>query len=130
MLNPSGAGPAPEPDYQQGLERGVLLLQRSRSSGRHFFYPRMFEPGTGDDDIEWTQASGAGVVYSTTVVRSRPPAANYNVALIDLAEGPRLMSRVDGVEPDAVMIGMAVTARVIEEDGKPLLVFFAVGGAV
>ena len=40
-----------------------------------------------------------------------------------LAEGPRLMSRVDGIAVDDVRIGMAVSARIIDEDGKPLLVF-------
>jgi uncharacterized OB-fold protein len=40
-----------------------------------------------------------------------------------LAEGPRLMSRIDGVPNDAVAIGMAVNAKIISEGDKPMLVF-------
>jgi uncharacterized OB-fold protein len=60
------------------------------------------------------------------VVRKKPPEPSYNVALIDLAEGPRMMSRVEGVEPAAVAIGMAVQARIIDQDGEPVVVFDAV----
>ena len=43
-----------------------------------------------------SSASGAGTVYSVTVVHPRPPDEPYNVVLVDLAEGPRMMSRVVG----------------------------------
>ncbi len=54
-----------------------------------------------------------GTVYATTCTR-RPAdkGGDYNVALIDLAEGPRMMSRVEGIAPDKVQIGMKVKARV------------------
>ncbi len=99
------------------------MIQRSRTSGRFIFYPRVAEPLTGDTDLEWVEPSGLGTVYSVTVVRQRPPAKDYNIVLVDLAEGPRVMSRVDGLAPDAVRIGMAVKARVIREDDRPLLIF-------
>lgn len=113
----------PDADYQRFLQEGRFMIQRGRSSARHHFYPRAIEPGTGNDDLEWVPASGLGTVYSTTVVRARPPAPSYNVALIDLAEGPRMMSRVEGVAPEAVAIGMAVRARIVNEDGKAFVVF-------
>jgi uncharacterized protein len=113
----------PDLEYQQFLQAGRFMIQRGRSSGRHHFYPRAIEPGTGRDDLEWVAASGLGTVYSVTVVRSKPPALPYNVALIDLAEGPRLMSRVEGIAPDAVSIGMAVRARIVKEDGNAFVVF-------
>jgi uncharacterized OB-fold protein len=69
---------------------------------------------------EWVEASGAGTVHSTTTVRARE--GDYNVSLIDLAEGCRLMSRVEGVAPEAVAIGMAVRAG-ITADPEPVLVF-------
>ena len=70
------------------------------------------------------EASGTGTVYATTVVRQRPEkGGSYNVALIDLAEGPRLMSTVMGVEPEAVRIGMPVRARIDTTGEEPLLVF-------
>jgi uncharacterized OB-fold protein len=113
----------PEAQFNAFLESGRVMLQRSRTTGRIFFYPRVVEPGTGNTDLEWVEVSGNGVVYSTTVIRQKPPAPHYNLALIDLAEGARMMSRVEGVPAEQVRIGMQVRARVIREDGKPLLVF-------
>lgn len=113
----------PEQDYLRFLAEGRFMIQRSRSSGRHVFYPRVAEPVTGVTDLEWVEASGRGTVHATTVVRQRPPTPSYNVALIDLAEGPRMMSRVQGIPPEAVEIGVAVRAKIIVEDGKPLVVF-------
>ena len=112
----------PDEDFRRFLAEGRFMIQRSAASGRHVFFPRVAEPGTGAP-LDWVEASGRGVVYATTVVRKKPPEPSYNVALIDLAEGPRLMSRVEGVEPDAVVIGMAVRARIVDQDGEPILVF-------
>jgi hypothetical protein len=113
----------PNKQYLEFLAQGRFMIQRSRVTGRYLFYPRVAEPVTGCTDLEWVQPSGEGTVYSVTVVRQKPPATDYNVVLVDLVEGPRLMSRVDGVEPSAVRIGMAVKARVIRENDAPLLVF-------
>lgn len=113
----------PEQDFLTFLAAGRFMLQRSRETGRYLFYPRVAEPGTGCMDLEWVEASGAGTVYSTTVVRQKPPTPNYNLALIDLAEGPRMMSRVEGVAPESVRIGMRVSAKIIRENETPLVVF-------
>jgi uncharacterized OB-fold protein len=109
--------------FQHYLDQGRFMIQRARGSGRAFFHPRLAEPGTGDADLEWFAPSGRGVVYSTTVVRTRPPAAPYNVALVDLEEGPRLTTRVVGIDPCEVRIGMQVQARIEQVDGRALLVF-------
>lgn len=114
---------APEAQWRAALAEGRFILQRAQSTGTRFFPPRVMEPGTGETDLEWIEALGTGTVYSVTVVAQKLPAAPYNVVLVDLDEGPRLMSRVDGVEADAVHIGMRVRARVAEEDGTPILVF-------
>lgn len=113
----------PEAEWRAHLAEGRFMIQRSRSTGNHVFYPRVMEPGTGAEDLEWVEASGEGVVHAVTVVRKKDPADSYTVVLVDLAEGPRLMSRVDGVPVDTVKIGMAVRARIIEEGDRPLLVF-------
>jgi uncharacterized protein len=113
----------PDADFQQFLKDGRFMLQRSRATGRYFFYPRVMEPGTGSTDLEWTPASGGGTVYSTTVVRPVPPAPAHNVVLVDLDEGPRMMSRVEGVPPDAVKIGMRVRARIAHDNELHYVVF-------
>jgi len=116
----------PEADYFRHVAEGRFMLLRSRETGRYIFYPRVAEPLTGCTDLEWVPASGKGVVYSTSVMRQRDPANNYNVALIDLEEGPRMMSRVVGIAPEAVQIGMNVQAKIVPYDGRPLVVFFPV----
>jgi uncharacterized OB-fold protein len=113
----------PELEYRAFLAEGRFMLQRCRDTGRYLFYPRVAMPRSGSTDLEWVPASGRGIVYSTTVVRQKPPAPNYNVALIELAEGPRMMSRVVRLPPEEVRIGLPVTAKIIAEDGQPIVVF-------
>lgn len=117
-------GPGPEAVFREHLAQGRFMIQRSASTGKHVFYPRVVMPGTGEADLEWVEASGEGTVYATTVTRRRPEqGGDYNVALIDLAEGPRMMSRVVGIDPGEVTIGMAVRARIQELNGAPAVVF-------
>ena len=113
----------PEQEYKKFLAEGKFMLQRSRDSGKFFFYPRIAEPVTGSTNLEWAAPSGLGTVYAVTVERAKPPAPNYNVVLVDLAEGPRLMSRVEGIAPEAVKIGMKVKARVIRQGEEGVVVF-------
>jgi len=113
----------PEAEWRAHLEEGRFMIQRSRSTGGHVFYPRVMEPRTGAEDLEWVEASGKGVIHAVTVVRKKDPAESYNVVLVDLAEGPRLMSRVDGIGVDEVKIEMSVQASIVREGDKSLLVF-------
>ncbi|MEN4922070.1 OB-fold domain-containing protein [Achromobacter spanius] len=113
-----------EAQYRQALDDGRFLIQHCAGCDRAVFYPRMICPHCGADKLAWTEPDGRGAVYSTTVVRRKPDAGgDYNVALIDLREGVRLMSRVEGIAPDAVRIGMGVRARVIRQNGQGLVVF-------
>jgi uncharacterized OB-fold protein len=118
-----GLGPAAI--YQAKLAAGEFELQLCLAcGGRQIFPPRALCPRCGSTDLRWQAASGGGTVYSTTVVRDRPEnGGDRNIALIDLAEGARLMSRVEGLPPDQVRIGMTVKARIAKTDGGPLLVF-------
>lgn len=111
----------PEEEWRRALGEGRFLIQRARASGRHFFPPRTAEPGTGDRGWDWVEPSGEGTVYSATLIHPRAPEAPYNVVLVDLAEGPRIMGRVEGME--AVPIGLKVRARIDRGGADPLLVF-------
>lgn len=99
------------------------MLQRSRSSGRFVFPPRIAEPGTGARDLEWTEANGAGTLYSISFIAKKDPAQSYNVALVDLIEGPRVLARLDNVTPQTAVIGMSVSARIVKGAAEGLLVF-------
>src|SRR3546814_11356318 len=104
---------APEAVWRAALAEGRFLLQRAQSTGTRCFPPRVMEPGTGETDLEWVEAMGTGTVYSVTVIGRKPPAAPYHVALIDLDEGPRLMSRVEGMaDRKSVVSGKSVSVRV------------------
>lgn len=112
---------SPETVWREALAEGRLMLQRTRSGGAIIFPPRLMEPGSGDDDLEWIEASGLGTVYSVTIIHPKPPAATYNVVLVDLDEGARLMSRVVG--DGAVTIGLRIRAMIDRNGDEPLLLF-------
>ncbi len=113
----------PEAHWRAALDEGRFLLQRARATGQVFFPPRVAAPGSGDTALEWFEPSRGGTVYSVTIIHPKPPAPPYYVALIDLDAGPRVMSRVEGVQTGAVSIGQRVTARVLPGDEGGLLVF-------
>jgi uncharacterized protein len=116
--------------YQQHLDRGEFAYQWSPEANRAVFYPRVICPYTGSERLEWRASGGLGTVYATTVTHPRD-GAPYNVALIDVDEGFRLMSRVEDIAPEAVRIGMRVKFRVHRPDGdeEPYPVFTPAEGA-
>ena len=119
----------PESIYEEYLAKGEFRIQLCNGCERHVFYPRALCPHCGSSNLEWARPTGAGTVYSTTVMRRKPEAGgDYNVCLVELEEGPRLMSRVECVAPADVRIGMRVKARVAGggEEGR-FIVFDAAG---
>lgn len=121
-MPPSGA----EQHYRQSLAQGKFLIQHCDACQKAIFYPRMICPHCGASSLSWISPSGRGTVYATTVVRRKPDAGgDYNVALIDLEEGARMMSRVEGLAATDVHIGMAVQAQVRRLQDEGLVVFVA-----
>ena len=113
----------PDVEHQAFLDAGEFRVLRARDTGEMFYYPRVAAPRTGSRDLEWVAPSGRGTVYAVTIISQRPPTPYYNVVLVDLEEGPRVMSRVEGIPNDEIVIGMAVQARVDQVDGHGILVF-------
>ena len=110
------AATSPLAIYIEHLEKTELAYQFSPSANAAVFYPRMIAPKTGAADLEWRVSQGVGTVHATTVVHPQQ-GVPYNVALIDMDEGFRLMSRVEDIAPTAVKIGMRVKFRVHPKDG-------------
>jgi uncharacterized OB-fold protein len=113
---------SPLATYQEHLDRGELAYQVS--GGKAIFFPRVIAPVTGSEDLQWRVSGGQGTVYSSTVAyyKGEPP---LNVALIDLDEGFRMMSRVEDIPAESVKIGMRVKLRVLPASGdKPALPVF------
>lgn len=101
--------------FHEHCDRGELAYQVT-SDGTAVYYPRVAAPGTGSTELEWKVSKGLGTVYATTTLFPRN-ADPYDVSLIDLDEGFRMMSRVENVDPTAVKIGMRVKARIVPRDG-------------
>ncbi|MFJ0676566.1 OB-fold domain-containing protein, partial [Bordetella bronchiseptica] len=70
--------------------------------------------------LAWRESSGRGSVYAATTVRDR--AGDYNVSLVELEGGARMMSRVEGIEAARVRIGQPVRARIVADE-EPYVVF-------
>ncbi len=113
---------APAAGYRAGLEAGELRFQRCGSCAAAVFHPRVVCPACGGADLAWERSAGLGTVYSTTAVAVRD-GEPYNVVLVDLDEGFRTMSRVDGVAPAEVAIGARVRFAVADDGDGPVAVF-------
>jgi uncharacterized OB-fold protein len=88
------------------------------------FYPRVICPHCAHDALVWVSSPGEGTVYSVTIVaRKADQGGPYNVVLVDLDEGVRMMSRVDGVAPEDVRIGMRVRHAIVREGAEAVVVF-------
>ncbi len=126
MQNP--AEQSPLGTLIEHLKKGELAYQVS-DDGQAVFYPRAVAPVTGGK-LEWRVSKGLGTVYSTTVVYYKGESP-LNVALIDMDEGFRLMSRVEDIEAMDVKIGMRVKFRAHPGDEKqpPYPVFTPAEGA-
>jgi uncharacterized OB-fold protein len=115
--------------FWDGCNRGEFLLSRCTPCGHVFYYPRIHCPQCGARELGWLRCSGRGMVFSFTHVgvsfhgpgwESQLP---YTVLLVDLEEGPRMMSRLVGNDRDAVAGGDRVELVFVEIDGQRLPFF-------
>jgi uncharacterized OB-fold protein len=111
----------PEAVFREGLQAGELRYQSCTECKQAVFQPRVLCPFCGSTFLSWLTSSGRGTVYSVTTVRAKDE--RYNVSLIDLDEGFRMMSRVDESDPDSVRIGTRVEFSAVDELGDPIAVF-------
>jgi len=97
--------------YWDGCREGILRLQQCGHCARFQFYPRIICSHCGGSQLRWQAASGRGVLASFTTVQRGISAAYpspYVVALVDLEEGPRMMSQVIESVPARLHIGAPV----------------------
>lgn len=120
------AAVGPQAQYQAYLAEGRFMLQYSASTRQHLFYPRIAVPGSGETDLEWVAASGLGTLYAITVNHSRQ--GSHNIALVDLDEGPRMMSCLLGCE--TAPIGSRLRAQIVQLQGQPAVAFRLLDAAV
>src|SRR5690625_4643008 len=97
--------PTPETEtYWDATRRHELRLQQCNSCNKHYFYPREFCPHCASDSVEWVRSSGRATLYSYVIEHRPAPGfadeVPYVVAIVELEEGPRMMTNIVGVEPD------------------------------
>ncbi|RII11793.1 hypothetical protein DSC45_28175 [Streptomyces sp. YIM 130001] len=123
----------PEPDaftraYWDAATEGRLLLRRCRACDRAHHYPREFCPHCWSDEVDWEPASGRATLYTWSTVHRNdlPPFAArtpYVAAVVDLAEGPRMMTEIVEVPATALRTGMALTLTFRHEESFAIPVF-------
>lgn len=100
----------PEAQYLDALRAGRLTFQR-RADGSAVFPPRVMAPADGSALI-WAESTGLGLVHAVTVQPQRPPAPPRIIALIDLDDGFRMLTRLAAELP----IGARVRAVIVPGD--------------
>jgi hypothetical protein len=118
--------------YWDAARQRRLLIKECRGCGKVFFYPRTYCPHCWSDDTEWKEASGRGTVYTFTIVHQNdlPPFRDrlpYVTAIVELEEGVRMTTNIEGCAPEEVRCGLPVAVGWREEqreDGSVVLPVF------
>jgi uncharacterized protein len=102
--------------YWENARAGRLVIQRCRHCEQRWHPPLPACPHCHSTDFGWHPVAGTGTVYTYTVVRHATHAAladrvPYVIALVELAEGPRIVTGITGCDPAAVRAGMPVRVR-------------------
>ncbi|OXM72628.1 MULTISPECIES: Zn-ribbon domain-containing OB-fold protein [Amycolatopsis] len=107
--------PVPTPETQPFFDaaaRGELRIQRCLDCGEPFFYPRPCCPFCASASLEWFTTSGRATLYSYTITHRPAPGFEqdvpYAIAVVQLAEGPRMMANIVGIAstPDNLVLDM------------------------
>jgi uncharacterized protein len=124
--------PEPTPESQpfwDGAARGELRIQRCITTGRFFFYPQPYSPFVIDGPTEWVTVSGEATLYSFTInhlpARGFEGDAPYAIAVVELVEGPRMMTNIVGVPntPEDLYLDMPLRVTFQDRDGFAVPVF-------
>jgi uncharacterized OB-fold protein len=124
--------PKPTPETQHfwdGCKAGELRLQRCRACANTYFPPRPFCPSCASRDVEVYAASGKAILYSYVInQRPRPDMGTepHSIAVVTLAEGPRMMTNVVGCPqtPEALVLDMPLEVTFEPQSDEITLPFF------
>ncbi len=110
--------PIPEIDeawapFFEGARRGELMIGRCKDCGT------WLAPGAAicaeclSESVQWAKASGKGTLFTFALMHQRyhpgfDPEIPYNVAVVELAEGPRFGTNIVGVANKDLWVGMPV----------------------
>ena len=125
MSNGERVIPTPTPEtkhYWDGAKDGKLILQKCNDCSANYFPPRPFCPKCGSRSVQEFQASGKGSLYSYVINHLPSPGFTppFAIAVVELEEGPRLMSNIVECEqtPEALELDMPleVTFEKLNDD--------------
>jgi uncharacterized protein len=98
--------------FWEPAQRGKLMLQYCKDSQSFQHYPRPVSIFTGSRNLEWREVSGKGTIYACSVIRVPGPGLDGRlplaVAIVELAEGVRILGNILSVAPEKVAIGQRV----------------------
>ena len=125
--------PAPEPEteaFWDAARERRLLVKRCADCGEAHFYPRPFCPRCWSENVKWEDASGRATLYtwSTVHVNDLPPfheRVPYVAAIVELSEGPRMMTNVVDCDAEELAVGMSLEVRYRDLDDEFSIPVFA-----
>lgn len=131
MLEPGRARPAPTPETQNfwdGAKAGELRLQRCDNCADAYFPPRPFCPACGSRKVSVFNASGKAKLHSYVIHHRKVPGFTppYAIAVVELAEGPRMMTNIIDCPqtPEALVLDMDLRVAFEPMDDKIVLPLF------
>ena len=100
--------------FWEGCQQGKLLLQYCSECHQYQFYPRLYCMKCNSDTLHWVEVSGHGIIYSYTIIhQNKSPEfvhdTPYYVAIVQLEEGPRMLSNIVEVDATALRVDLPVT---------------------
>lgn len=130
--------PVPTPEtapFWEGMRAHRLRIQRCNDCGRAYFYPRPFCPVCFSANVAWFTASGRATLHAYEIIHRAPPAfasdAPYVLAVVELEEGPRMMTNLVDVEPEPSRLPVDMPLQIVYDDttdGVTLPKFRPAGG--
>jgi uncharacterized OB-fold protein len=133
---PHPVAPEAKP-YWEGMKQGKLMLPECQDCRKTHFYPRIFCPHCHSRNLKWIEASGRGKLYAFEILhRSFNPAVKtplpYVLAMIELEEGPRMLSNLVDIKPDPNVIRCDMPVEVVFKklNDAFTIPFFKPAGAV
>lgn len=114
---------SPEARFLQELATGVPKVQECQACGLHFFQPRTHCPSCKGAVYQWVVMDLLGTIYSYSTIPAKGEQPSYNVVLVDMDEGFRMMSTCPGMQLQADCIGARVQASV-DTDSQPARLVF------
>ncbi|HWH97971.1 MAG TPA: Zn-ribbon domain-containing OB-fold protein [Pseudolysinimonas sp.] len=130
--------PVPSPEtahFWEGTRVGELRLQRCSDNdcGTTYFPPRPFCPTCGSRDVAVVTASGRGILASYVISHLPAPGFEppYAIALVDLEEGPRMMTNIVDCPqtPEALVLDMPLVVKFTPVSDEITLPLFAPAGS-